>query len=169
VLVIFNFQGDPVMLVRNAFPGDSLPVASKSKEWADLATEDESIYHTMIEHFRNTCFIAEDRGEIIGYLLGFRSKDDPDIAFIRLIQVAPRLRGNGVGRRLFNQYQTAVKSMGCKKIMALGEPENKCCVSFYVAMGLEASGSKVPEAEDIVAAKGRDVPGKHVVAWVKEI
>jgi GNAT superfamily N-acetyltransferase len=157
------------MLVRNAFPGDSLPVASKSKEWADFATEDESIYHTMIEHFRNTCFIAEDRGEIIGYLLGFRSREDPNIAFIRLIQVAPRLRGNGVGRRLFNQYQAAVKSMGCKKIMAIGDPENKNCATFYVAMGLEASGRIIPEMEGMIAAKGQDVAGKHVVLWVKEI
>ena len=138
------------MLVRNAFPNDYPTVADKAKEWADPIRENDSAYRIMIEHFRNTCFIAEDRGEIIGYLLGFKSQSSPDEAVIYLVHVAPRLRGNGVGRRLFNQYQAAVKALGCRKILALGEPENKSCAAYYQAMGLKATG-------------------EHTALWVKEL
>ena len=157
------------MLVRNAFPNDFRAVADKSKEWAELTIEQESIYHIMLEHFRNMCFIAEDRGEIIGYLLGSRSHSDPDVAFIQCILVSPRLRGNGVGRRLFNQYQTAIKSMGCKKIMALGETENRNCAAFYEAMGFRISDGNTLETDDVKALKNHGRPGKNAVIWTKEI
>ena len=158
------------MLVRNAFPNDFLEIANKSKEWADLVIERESIYHIMVEHFKNTCFIAEDRGEMIGYLLGFRSQAHPDVAFIHLIEVAPRLRGNGVGRRLYNQFMITAKAMGCTSIMALGKPENRSCSVFYTAMGFAVEADEhAIEIEGVRAIKDYNGPGKHVAVWRKKL
>ncbi len=158
------------MLVRNAFPNDFLEIANKSKEWADLVVERESIYHIMVEHFKNTCFIAEDRGEMIGYLIGFRSQTHPEVAIIHLIEVAPRLRGNGVGRRLYNQFMIAVKAMGCTSITALGKPENKYCSAFYSAMGFSVGDDEhAIEIEGVRAIKDYNGPGKHVAVWRKKL
>jgi len=158
------------MLVRNAFPGDFLEVAKKSKEWADLVIERESIYHIMTEHFRDTCFIAEDRGEMIGYLLGFRSQSRPDEALIHLIHVAPHLRGNGIGSRLFNQFQYAAKRMGCKRIMAITKPENNYCNRFHKAMGFSVvEMGEAIEVNGMRAIKDYNGPGKHMVMWQKDI
>ncbi len=158
------------MLVRNAFPGDFTEVANKSKEWADLVIERESIYHIMTEHFRSTCFIAEDRGQMIGYLLGFQSQSRPEEALVHLVQVAPRLRGNGVGRRMFNQFQATVKQMGCTRITTHSRPENNDCKRFYKAMGFEPiKGGDAIEINGLPCVKDYSGPGKHRVVWVKNI
>lgn len=158
------------MLVRNAFPDDFLGIANKSKEWADLVIERESIYHILTLHFRDTCFIAEDRGEMIGYLLGFRSQARPEEAFIHLVQVAPRLRGNGVGHRLFNQFQSSAKAMGCTKIVTLSKPENNYCNSYHKAMGFSVVDEEnTIEVNGMRAIKDYNGPGKHMVLWCKDI
>ncbi|HTY90361.1 MAG TPA: GNAT family N-acetyltransferase [Methanocella sp.] len=158
------------MLVRNAFPADFVDISDKSKDWADIVIERESIYHIFTEHFRSTCFIAEDRGEMIGYLLGFRSGSRPDEALIHLIQVAPRLRGNGIGRRMFSQFQAEAKKMGCKRITTHSRPENNNCNRFYKAMGFEtASGENPVIVNGMPCVKDYTGPGKHRVVWVKNI
>jgi GNAT superfamily N-acetyltransferase len=156
------------MLVRNAFPRDFIEVANKAKEWADLVIERESIYRVMTEHFRSTCFIAEDRGQMIGYLLGFRSQYRPEEAIVHLTQVAPRLRGNGIGRRMFGQFQASVKTMGCTRITAHSRPENNSCNRFYKAMGFETAPGEI-EVNGMPCVKDYNGPGKHRVVWVKNI
>jgi GNAT superfamily N-acetyltransferase len=158
------------MLVRNAFPMDFIEVANKSKEWADIVVERESIYHILTEHFKSTCFIAEDRGQMIGYLLGLRSQSSPDEALVHLVQVAPRLRGNGIGRRMFKQFQSSVKDMGCTRITTHSRPENNDCIRFYKAMGFEAvGGEKTIVVNGMPAVKDYNGPGKHRIVWVKNI
>ncbi len=158
------------MLVRNAFPGDFLEVARKSNEWADIVIERESIYHILTEHFRSTCFIAEDRGEMIGYLLGYRSQSRPELALVHLVQVAPRLRGNGIGRRMFNQFQATVKAMGCTRIATHSRPENNDCNRYYRAMGFDiAAGENTIEVNGMPAVKDYNGPGKHRVVWYKNM
>jgi GNAT superfamily N-acetyltransferase len=158
------------MLVRNVFPGDFLGIANKSKEWADIVIERESIYHILTEHFRGTCFVAEDRGEMIGYLLGYRSQTRPQEALVHLIQVAPRLRGNGVGRRIFHQFEAAAKAMGCSRIATHSRPENNDCNRFYRAMGFEmVRGEDTIEVNGMPAVKDYNGPGKHRVVWFKNI
>ncbi len=158
------------MLVRNAFPGDFLEVVDRSREWADIVIERESVYHIFTEHFRDTCFIAEDRGVMIGYLLGYRSQARPEEALVHLVQVAPRLRGNGVGRRMFNQFEAAVRRMGCTRIATHSRPENGNCNRFYKAMGFEVvSGENTIEVNGMPAVKDYNGPGKHRVVWSKKI
>ena len=158
------------MLVRNAFPNDFIEIANKSREWGDTVIERESIYHILVEHFKETCFVAEDRGQMIGYLIGIRSQSHPEQSYMHLIQVAPKMRGNGIGRRLFNQFQSAVKSMGCTKIITITKPENKQCVGFYNAMGYHvANGVNTVDVDGVQATKDYNGPGKHMIVWCKEI
>lgn len=158
------------MLVRNAFSGDFWMVAEKSQEWADIVIEREPIYHIFTEHFRTTSFIAEDRGEMIGYLLGFRSQARPDEAVVHLVQVAPRLRGNGVGRRMFRQFEAAARGLGCSRIAAHSRPENNNCSRFYRAMGFEAaSGGNAVVVNGMPCVRDYSGPGKHRVVWAKDI
>lgn len=158
------------MLVRNAFENDFLEVAGKAREWGDLVIEREGIYHMMVTHFKETCFIAEDRGRMIGYLLGFRSQTCPDQAFMHLIQVDPSMRGNGIGRRLFNQFQAKVKSMGCKQIYTICRPENKYGLSFHPGMGFNiVKKDNSIEVNGMPAIKDYNGPGKHMILWSKDL
>ncbi len=158
------------MLVRNVFENDFVEIVNKSREWGDIVIEREAIYHIMTKHFRSTCFIAEDRQRVIGYLLGFRSQSHPDEAYMHLVQVDPALRGHGVGRRMFRQFEDAVKARGCRKITTTSRPQNKTAMAFYEEMGFKPvqAGATV-EVDGVRAIKDYNGPGKHVVLWCKEI
>jgi len=158
------------MLVRNVFENDFLAIVEKSKAWGDIVIERDTIYHVLTRHFRSTCFIAEDRGHVIGYLLGFRSQTYPEEAYMHLVQVDPALRGHGVGRRLFSQFEAAVKARGCRKIITTSRPQNKTAAKFYEEMGFQPvqAGSMI-EVDGVKAIKDYNGPGKHVVLWEKEI
>jgi GNAT superfamily N-acetyltransferase len=158
------------MLVRNVFEADILAIVDKSKEWADIVIERDTIYHVLTRHFRSTCFIAEDRGQTIGYLLGFRSQTYQDEAYMHLVRVDPRLRGHGVGRRLFSQFEAATRALGCKKIITTSRPQNKTAAKFYEEMGFKPveAGSMI-EVDGVRAIKDYNGPGKHVVLWSKDI
>jgi ribosomal protein S18 acetylase RimI-like enzyme len=158
------------MLVRNVFENDFLAIVDKSKEWGDIVIERDTIYHVLTKHFRSTCFIAEDRQRVIGYLLGFRSQTYPEEAYLHLVQVDPAMRGHGIGRRLFSQFEASVKAMGCKKIVTTSRPQNKTAAKFYEEMGFKPveSGDMV-EVDGVRAIKDYNGPGKHVVLWAKEL
>jgi ribosomal protein S18 acetylase RimI-like enzyme len=158
------------MLVRNVFESDFLAIVSKSREWGDIVIEREAIYHVMTGHFRSTCFIAEDRQRVIGYLIGFRSQTYPDEAYMHLIQVDPAMRGNGIGRRLFSQFQDAAKKMGCKKLVTTSRPQNKLAMAFYEGMGFKpVQSGEMIDVDGVMAIKDYNGPGKHVVVWEKSI
>jgi GNAT superfamily N-acetyltransferase len=158
------------MLVRNALEGDFLEIVEKSKEWADIVVEREGVYHVMTAHFRGTCFVAEDMGKMIGYLLGFRSQTHPDQAYLHLVQVDPRMRGHGIGRKLYRRFEEAVKAMGCKKVVASSRPQNRLASRFFEFMGFKHVESKdVVEVDGVMAVRDYNGPGKHVVLWSKDI
>jgi GNAT superfamily N-acetyltransferase len=158
------------MLVRNVFEGDFVEIVNKSREWGDIVIEREAIYHIMTKHFRGTCFVAEDRQRMIGYLLGFRSQSCPDEAYMHLVQVDPAMRGHGIGRRLFTQFEAAAKAMGCRKIMTTSRPQNKTAMAFYEEMGFKpVQAGDMVEVDGVMAIRDYNGPGKPVVLWGKDI
>lgn len=158
------------MLVRNVFEGDFLEIVNKSKEWADIVVEREGIYHVMTAHFRGTCFISEDMGKMLGYLLGFRSQTNPEVAYMHLIQVDPKMRGHGVGRKLYRQFEDAAKAMGCKKVITTSRPQNKLASAFYEYMGfMPVESGNMIEVDGTRAIRDYNGPGKHVIVWSKDI
>lgn len=158
------------MLVRNVFENDFLEISNKAREWGDLVIERESIYHIMTKHFRDTCFVAEDRGKIIGYLLGFRSQINTDHAYMHLIHVSPGMRGYGVGRRMLKQFEDAARSMGCNKIFTIVRPENKYALGFASVMGFKVvEDGDIIEVNGVRARKDYNGPGKHMVIWSKDL
>jgi len=158
------------MLVRNVFEPDFVEIVNKSREWGDIVIEREAIYHLMTRHFRGTCFVAEDMGRMIGYLLGFRSQSLPDEAYMHLVQVDPALRGHGVGRRLYRQFEASAKAMGCRKVTAASRPQNKTAMAFYEEVGFRpVRAEHMVEVDGVMAIKDYNGPGKPVVLWEKEL
>ena len=47
-------------------------------------------------HFRNTCFAAEQDGELVAFLVGFVSQTFPDEAYIHFVGVNPMFRKSGL-------------------------------------------------------------------------
>jgi len=59
-------------------------------------------YLMMAEWFQDTCVVAEDRGALVGFVMGFVPPRQPDTVLVWQIGVDAAQRGRGVGRQLLD-------------------------------------------------------------------
>ena len=90
----------------------------------------------------NRIFLAEQDGEILGYLFGHEEKsertssimaDGPPCFEIEELYVVPGYRSKGVGRALFHNAEQAAKAAGIEFIMLSTATKNyKSILHFYI-------------------------------------
>ena len=95
-------------------------------------------------HFRDTSFVAEEDGELAGFLCGFRSQTFENEAYIHFVGVDPARRGSGLGRTLYERFFEAVRPRTV--VRAVTSPVNKSSVAFHESLGFEVE--RVDEAYD---------------------
>ena len=95
-------------------------------------------------HFRDTSFVAEEDGELAGFICGFRSQTHDDEAYIHFVGVDPARRGSGLGRTLYERFFEAVKPR--TTVRAVTSPVNERSVAFHRALGFEVE--RVDESYD---------------------
>ena len=61
----------------------------------------------------NTCFVAEDKGELVGVII---SGHDGRRGFIYHTTVKEKYRGQGIGKKLVNSALTALETEGIHKV-----------------------------------------------------
>lgn len=90
----------------------------------------------------NRIFLAEENGEILGYLLGKEERvqrassimaDGTPYFEIEELYVIPQRRSQGVGRALFACAEQAVKGSGCAFLMlSTATKDYKSILHFYI-------------------------------------
>ena len=90
----------------------------------------------------NRIFLAEQDGEILGYLFGHEEKPEQASSImadgtpyfeIEELYVVPSYRSNGVGKALFHNAEQAVKTTGIEFIMLSTATKNyKSILHFYI-------------------------------------
>jgi ribosomal protein S18 acetylase RimI-like enzyme len=88
-------------------------------------------------HFRDTSFVAEQDGRIVGFLCGFRSQTFDDEAYIHFVGVDPEARGGGVARMLYERFFAAVAPRTV--VRAVTSPANERSIAFHRALGFDVS------------------------------
>jgi RimJ/RimL family protein N-acetyltransferase len=79
--------------------------------------------------------LANDPGRMVGVLLGLRSENDPDLAYVHFHMVDPDMRGQGVGRALYEEFCRSMHERGCGRVRALAAPGNAVSRRFHEALG----------------------------------
>jgi ribosomal protein S18 acetylase RimI-like enzyme len=126
----------------------------------------------MLRYFSNSCFIAEFKNVIVGFIMGFRSQVDKNKFFIWQIGVFSKYRKKEVGKKLLNIIEKTAKDIGCISIELTVDPENIPSCKFFEKNGYINVSSK--EGETIVvmgniAVKDYYRPGRHFVLFKKKI
>jgi RimJ/RimL family protein N-acetyltransferase len=83
--------------------------------------------------------LVDEPGRMVGVLLGLRSEAEPDLAYIHFHMVDPALRGEGVGRALYEEFGRAMHTRGCSRVRALASPANEVSRRFHEALGFEGT------------------------------
>ncbi len=90
--------------VRAAAAADYDRIAPVVDDWWGGRAMIDMLPRLFFVHFRDTAFVAEDGGELAGFLAGFLSQTRPDEAYIHFAGVSPDHRGRGVGRLLYERF-----------------------------------------------------------------
>jgi len=118
-----------------------------------------------LEHFAGTSLVAEtDDGELAGFLVGFVSQDHQDEAYVHMIGVDPARRGDGLGRRLHDEFANLVRARGVRRIRCVTSTVNEASVAFHTSIGFVVTGRDVP-----VAARGLEADAHGHVLMAREL
>ena len=100
---MWNIRSVP-LTIRNAEPSDYERVSPLVDDWWGGRQMRALLPRLFFEHFRETSFVAEEDGELVGFLNGFLSQTFPDEAYIHFVGVRPDRRGSGLARELYERF-----------------------------------------------------------------
>jgi ribosomal-protein-serine acetyltransferase len=110
----------------------------------DTAFLHQALY---VHEFGETSVLAERKGRINGYLLGFVGQDST--GYIHAVAVRTGARGEGLARRMYERFEELVAARGAYRLKAITSPENTRSRTFH-----EALGFAVEEVEDYSPSGG---------------
>ena len=130
---------------RHPVPGDQPAVLAVLDEWwggqggAAGAAERASLLPVLFfQHFTDTSFVAERDGRLAGFLIGFRSQSRPEESYIHFVGVSPDLRGEGLGRQLYERFFELSRTHGRTRVRSITSPSNRGSYGFHLRMGFAA-------------------------------
>jgi predicted GNAT superfamily acetyltransferase len=123
------------MDLRHAEPGDYARVIEVIDQWWDGREMAAMLPKLFFVHFRDTSFVAEEDGELAGFLCGFRSQTYAEEAYVHFVGVDPMRRTSGLGRALYERFFEAVAPRTV--VRAVTAPVNERSVAFHRAIGFE--------------------------------
>jgi ribosomal protein S18 acetylase RimI-like enzyme len=143
---------------RSATEDDYPAIAQAIQAWwtqpgldtASAARERASrVPRLWLQHFATTSLVAEDRGALAGFLIGFLSQDRRDEGYIHFVGVAPEQRGRRVGRELYERFFALCRRADRRRVRCTTSPVNALSIAFHEAMGfeIERSGDAIGKAD----------------------
>jgi ribosomal protein S18 acetylase RimI-like enzyme len=149
---------DRGLTVRAARPADFDTIIAVVDDWWGRAMTD-GLPRLFLDHFFGTSLIAEDDGELAGFVIGFLSAAKPQEAYIHFAAVAPAWRRTGLARRLYERFFDHARRDGRTVVKAITSPQNAASIAYHRAMGFTVSDP----IEDY------DGPSLDRVVFVREI
>ena len=123
------------MRIRPAVPAD---VAAVLELWAGARStgastpDDDTVVRRLVDRDPGALLVAESDGELVGTLIaawdGWRGN-------MYRLAVAPEHRREGIARRLIDEGESRLKSLGCRRVTALVWREDVLASSVWAAAG----------------------------------
>jgi ribosomal protein S18 acetylase RimI-like enzyme len=146
--------------IRHAKPSDYGRVIGRINVWWGEREMAPMLPKLFFIHFEGTSFIAEDGdGELVGFVCGFLSQTADDEAYIHFVGIDPDVRGDGLGRTLYERFFDEVRSQGRTVVRCVTSPVNASSVAFHEALGFEVDR----------VVEDYDGPGEDRVLLVKRL
>ena len=137
--------------VRTAKPTDYDRIVAVVDDWWGRPVR-QVLPRLFLDHFHGTSFVAQDDEALAGFLVGFLSPSLREVAYIHFVGVAPRMRGHGLARLLYQKFFELAEADGRRVVRAITAPVNTGSIAFHAAMGFAVDGP-VPDYDGPSAAK----------------
>ncbi len=157
--------------LRHPTEADQPRIAALVDAWFDGRRVRHLVGRAWFRHFGSTSWLAEDgAGAAIGFLIGYRSQDQPGEAVLHLVGVHPSHRRHGIGRALVNAFLVDAADTGAARLTSLGWPDDRIAIAFFRAMAFEPDAG--PGSQNLYgtpAFPDYDSAGEDRVVLVREI
>jgi GNAT superfamily N-acetyltransferase len=139
-------MGDADLTFRRPTEADYPAISRVIDEWWGGRQLDHLLPRFWLQHFAGTSWLAETAdGRLAGFLIGFLSPDQPEVAYCHLIATNPNLRRHGLGRDLYERFFEDARRGGRHTVTAVTWPANRVSIAFHRALGFvvrEGPGSQ---------------------------
>lgn len=158
--------------IKNVFQKDFLKVYSFVKDCKPLKPYAEHFYKIILRYFGNTCYIAEYKNDLVGFVMGFFSQTQNNTYFLWQIGVHPSMQGKGVGEFLLKKIENRLMENGCKRIELTIDPENYPSQNLFEKSGYHNVSNQEGETLYVKgnkAVKDYYKPGRHFMVYEKRL
>lgn len=125
------------MHIRTVQSTDYYIISPLVNEWWGGRQMSDKLPKLFFDQFQNTSFIAEQEGEIVGFLIGFLSQSNSTEAYIHFVGVHPGYRKQQIGKSLYFEFFRVVKENGRSIVRCITSPVNKASIAYHTKMGFE--------------------------------
>lgn len=155
-------------MIRNTEPRDFYFITSVIDDWWGGRKMRDMLPKLFFVHFRDTSFIAEMDGRIVGFLNGFFSQSFADEAYIHFVGVHPAYRQHHIARALYEKFFEVTRAAGRHTVRCVTSPVNKTSIAFHLRMGFEIEAGDVT-VDEISAHSNYDGKGESRVLFLKQL
>lgn len=128
------WSGPLAMIIRGITKRDYDYIVSVLDRWWG-GPSGERAHPIFFYELGENALIAEEDGEVVGFLLGFIAPTSPPTAYVHLVGISPEHRRRGVGKELYAQFTQRAASAGAKRIKAITTVGNEGSIRFHQALG----------------------------------
>jgi ribosomal protein S18 acetylase RimI-like enzyme len=123
---------------RQAAPDDHDKIVPVLNDWwgREVAA---GLPRLFLQHFHSTSLVAEQGGDLIGFLIGFVSPSQPAEAYIHYVGIHPGHRRSGLARHLYGHFLSQPSVAKCAWVRAITSPLNAGSIEFHEHMGFDVS------------------------------
>lgn len=162
-------SGNPVDVeIRAAQPDDHARVMRVIDDWWGGRKMAQLLPRLFFEHFADTSFVAQDAEGLAGFLCGFLSQSQPEVAYIHFVGVRPDLRSEGLGGALYERFFAAARACGAREVRCVTSIVNRGSIAFHQRLGFAlVPGDR--EVDGIPVHMGHDGRGGDQVLFARTI
>ena len=104
--------------------------------------DENSMYCNLIqaEHFRDTCVVAEQDGEIVGWVSAYMVPNR-DTLFVWQVAVSPAARGMGLGRRMLQHLMDRRACVDAERLNTTITPDNTASWAMFKGLARDVRGA----------------------------
>lgn len=150
-------QAQRIITLRKPNPEDGSSVFALIERCKPLDTN--SMYCNLLQcsHFRNTAVLAEEQGELIGFISGYLLPEQPDTLFVWQVAVAKEARGLGLASRMLKELVDRL-SPGVRHLHTSITPGNEASWNTFRRL---AKDLNAPLNERVMFDKEQHFNGEH--------
>lgn len=123
--------------IREGRSSDHEKVISVMPSWWGGRDLTSAVLKIFFIHFRNTTYVAELNGDMVGFLVGFLSQSEENVGYIHFVGVHPGHRKVGAGRLLYQKFYDVCIAGNRSIVKSCTSPINKLSIDFHVRMGFD--------------------------------